>query len=175
MNQNLRSLTRCALFAALMCILSPLAIPVGPVPVTLGTFVLVLIGMMLPWRQAGCAVGIYLLMGCVGLPVFSGGGAGPGMLFGPTGGYLWCYLPMVLLVSAGKGNTLLRALACSAAAFLLCYTCGSWQFTHVVGVGWREALGSCVFPFLPFDAVKLACACIIGTRLRRRLEQAGLM
>jgi len=172
-SMDARGLAQCALFAALMCILSPIAIPVGPVPVTLGIFVVLLTAMVLPWRRAACSVGVYLLIGAVGLPVFSGGGAGFGVFAGPTGGYLWCYLPMAVLAAAMKkwGEGIPGCLL----ALLLCYFTGTWQFTALMDCSWNYALGVCVYPFLVFDIIKILLAAILGKRVRRRLEAAELI
>ena len=170
-----RFLTHAALFAALICMLSPLAIPVGTVPVTLASFALLLTGLLLDWRRAGAAVGLYLLLGIVGLPVFSGGQAGFGVLLGPTGGYLWSYLPMVLLVSRYRGKKMPQALMACGGAMLMCYACGTWQFVHVSGSEIGAALTACVLPFIPFDVLKLLAACALGMKLRARLQAAGLL
>ena len=170
---NPRALVQSALFAALLCVLSPIAIPMGPIPATMGIFAVLLTGMVLPWRQAASAVAVYLLTGIVGLPVFSGGGAGISMLLGPTGGYLWCYLPMIMLASALKQWG--RGLPACLLALLLCYFTGTLQFTVLMNCGWNYALGVCVYPFLGLDFIKILLAVTLGGRIRIRLEQAELI
>lgn len=173
---RIRRMAQGALFSALMCILSPLAIPIGPIPVTLGIFVVLLTGLVLEWRQAALAVAVYLLIGVAGLPVFSGGGSGIGVLIGPTGGYLWCYLPMAMMVARfGRTGGRLRALLVSAAALLVCYLSGTWQFTRIMNCSWQEAFAVCVMPFVLFDTVKLILAVLLGDRLRRQLTAAELL
>lgn len=175
---KLQGLARSALFAAVLCILCPVAIPVGPVPVTLGVFAVLLTGIVLDWREAATAVLVYLLLGAIGLPVFSGGGAGFGVLIGPTGGYLWCYLPMVALVAIsgrrGGAGWLIPALS-MAAALVLCYGIGTLQFVWLTRTQWHQALRVCVWPFVVFDAFKLAGAAFFGLRIRRRLRSAGFI
>ena len=73
-------LTRAALLAAVLCILAPISIPIGPVPITLGVFAVMLAGTILNWKEAGAAVLVYLLLGVIGLPVFSSGKSGPAVL-----------------------------------------------------------------------------------------------
>ena len=171
-----RGLVQAALFAALLCVLSPIAIPVGPVPVTLGVFVVLLAGVVLPWKRASAAVLVYILIGLAGLPVFSGGGGGFGVLAGPTGGYLWCYLPMAALVSRlSRGGGWKMAAFASILGVLLCYLLGTLQFTIVMNCGWGEALALCVWPFVPFDAAKILGAALLGTRLKRQLQAAELL
>ena len=170
-----------ALMAAVMCILAPIAIPIGPIPVTMGTFAVMLCGVILSWRQAGTALLVYLCLGAIGLPVYSGGGSGFGVLAGPTGGYLWSFLPMAILISMLCSRARSRAwvevaLAVGACvlATLLCYLLGTWQFTMVAQTDWMNALSVCVYPFIPFDLVKAILASLLGVQVRRRLRMAGV-
>ena len=176
--QNLRTMTQSAIFAALLCVLSPIAIPVGAVPITLSIFLVMLTGVVLEWRQAGMAVLVYLLIGAVGLPVFSGGQAGFAVFIGPTGGYLWCYLPMVILISMVShcgGATTRMAVFGNALALVLCYTTGTAQFTFLSRCDIETALAVCVFPFVALDVIKLVAAAVLGNALRLRLQASGLM
>lgn len=98
-----------ALFAVLMWLSAAagaIPIPGTPVPITLQTFVVMLAGLMLPWRQAGSAVAAYLAAGAVGLPVFAGG-ASTMALVGPSAGFLFGFLPGVIVIALlrGKANT----------------------------------------------------------------------
>lgn len=163
-----RSLTRSGLFAAVLCLLSPIAIPVGSIPITLGVFALLLCAMTLTWRQAAMAVAVYLLLGCLGLPVFSGGASGFGAFAGATGGYLWSYLPMVALASAMKdcGGGMIGCLL----GLLLCYFAGTWQFVRLTECTWKAALHACVYPFAALDLAKALLAARIGARIRRSLN-----
>ncbi len=170
-----KSLVRTALFAALLCIFCPLAIPAGPIPVTLAIFVVLLTAYILPQRPAVAAVLLYLLMGCVGLPVFSGGQAGFGVLLGPTGGYLWCYVPMVLIAGAGRGRGSGLELLSGTAALTVCYFCGTLQYTLVAGVDFAAGFAACVLPFLVFDIAKILAAWLLGKKIRSRLRAAGLL
>ena len=167
-------ITRCALLAAIICLISPIAIPVGAVPVTLSVFAVLLASLMLDWKAAAAAVGIYVLIGCCGLPVFSGGQGGVAMLFGPTGGYIWSYIPMSALVSKfGKGKPPWKACMASLGGLIVCYVCGTVQYALVSGSGFAAALGVCVLPFAGFDVVKIVCAVFLSHRIEKRLQDAG--
>lgn len=175
---SLRAMTQSALFASLLCILSPVAIPAGPIPVTLGVFAVLFAAVVLPWKQAGTAVLVYLFIGLIGIPVFSGGGAGPAVFAGATGGYLWCYLPMAILAAwiARRGTASVgMALLGNLLALLLCYAMGTLQFTRIMACSISYALGVCVYPFVFWDAVKLIAAALLGVKTRRRLQAAGLL
>ncbi|PST48747.1 biotin biosynthesis protein BioY [Bifidobacterium callitrichos] len=119
-----------ALFAVLMWVSAAagqIPIPGTPVPITLQTFVVMLAGLMLTWRQAGAAVAAYLAAGAAGLPVFAGG-ASTMALVGPSAGFLLGFLPGVVVIallrgkgpkgSTGKPASLLTALRYFAAAIL---------------------------------------------------------
>ena len=164
-------ITRCALFAALLCLLSPIAIPVGAVPVTLSVFAVLLAALMLDWKAAVAAVCVYVLIGCCGLPVFSVGQGGAGILFGPTGGYIWSYIPMAALVSKfGKGKPPRKAGLASLGGLTVCYVCGTAQYALVSGSGFGAALGVCVLPFAGFDIIKIVCAVLLSRKIEKRLR-----
>lgn len=96
---TVRGLTRAALCTACACLLAPVSIPIGPVSLTLGVFAILLAGALLPPALAALSACAYLLLGFAGLPVFAGFAAGPGVLFGMTGGYLLAYPIMAWLLS----------------------------------------------------------------------------
>ncbi len=172
----------CALFAAILCILSPITVPIGPVPVTLATFAVMLSGVVLGWEQGVISVLVYILLGICGMPVFSGGGAGFGVVVGPTGGYLWSYLFMAAiagLVSAVPvKNYVLKVLMSALGCVLgtaVCYFCGTVQFMAVADYSLKEAMAVCVLPFIPFDLIKIACAAIVGVSVREILKKQGFL
>ena len=92
-----RRMTLTAMLTAMLCLLGPLTLPLGPVPLSLTTALLMLMGLLLGGGKATLCCAVYLLMGLVGLPVFSGFSGGAGALLGPTGGFLLGYLPMTAL------------------------------------------------------------------------------
>ena len=177
MSSRIRMLSRTALLCALLCVLSVITLPVGAVPVTLGTLGVFLCGLLLPPKSACAAVLGYLLLGAVGLPVFSSMQGGIGILAGITGGYLWGYLPTAAILSVlrvflsrrMKNHRILPALCAAIPALLLCYLCGTVQFLCLTDSTIPAALAVCVLPFLPFDLLKLACAVTLSARFRRHL------
>ena len=167
-------ITRCALFAALLCLISPIAIPVGAIPVTLSLFAVLLAALMLKWKAAAVAVAVYVLIGCCGMPVFSGGQGGAAVLFGPTGGYIWSYIPMAVIVSKfGKGKPPWQACAACVGGLIVCYLCGTLQYALVSGSGFVAALRVCVLPFAGFDIAKILCAVFLARKIEKRLQGAG--
>ena len=94
-----KNLSLMALMSALLCLLAPISIPIGPVPITLSIFIIYIISYILDANSALISVFIYLLMGIVGLPVFAGYKSGLGVILGPSGGYLISYLVVVYISS----------------------------------------------------------------------------
>ena len=113
-----------ALFAVLLAAASmagEVPIPGTPVPITLQTFVVMLTALMLPWKQAGTAVLMYLAAGAAGLPVFAGG-ASTMALVGPSAGFLIGFLPAAAVTSLLKGQARVdspKHAALTAARYLL--------------------------------------------------------
>ncbi len=171
------NLVRAAVFAAVTCILAPFSIPIGPIPISLTTLVLYLSLYLLGWKLATASLVTYLAIGLVGVPVFSGFSGGAAKLLGPTGGYLVGFLPMVLLAGWIIDHVSSRWIQCLGLILgtALCYACGTAWFCYETKSALTAALGTCVYPFLPFDLIKIAAAMLLGPLLRKRLVQAGLM
>ncbi len=171
--QAARLLCRTALLCALLCVLSVITVPIGAVPVTLGMLGVFLIGLLLPPRYAALAVLGYLLLGAVGLPVFSSMQGGAGILFGITGGFLWGYLPAVCILSLLRcrirSAPLVGGICAGLISQLLCYAYGTAQFLFLTKCSLSAALTACVLPFVPFDLCKLSAALYLAHRFRRHL------
>lgn len=160
-----------SLFAALITVGAYVAIPVGPVPIVLQNLFVFLVALLLPPRWAASSVGVYLLAGALGLPVFAGGGAGLGHFAGPTGGYLVAYLPasavIAFIARAGAGRAATDAAAVVVGG-LCVYAVGVPWLKAVLGLDWSAALTAGMLPFLVGDAVKAAAA-VGAARLIRPL------
>ncbi len=170
----LYTMTACALMAALMCVLCPLSIPIGPIPISLSILVLIVTTMVLGTWRALVSYTVYLLLGAVGMPVFSGFSCGVGRLLGTTGGYIVGFLCIALiywLLTAKLGESLpVKALAC-VLGLLVCYLFGTVWFIVVYGrttgpVGIMTALGWCVFPYVVPDLLKLVLAVTLSQRVK---------
>ena len=160
-----------ALLAAALCVMAPLAVPLGPVPVTLATLgVYLAAGLLGPWRGAA-AVGLYLALGAVGVPVFAGFTAGFPVLFGMTGGYLWGYVLCVviagLLSRIGRPALTPLWLLCGTAALYAVGMVWLWLSTDLSWGG----TGMVVLPTLPGEAVKIAVATALILPLRGRVNR----
>ena len=185
-----RRLTLCAVMSAVMCVLAPISVPIGPISITGGTLAIYLTACLLGGRWGAVTTLVYLLLGFVGLPVFSNYMGGAERLLGPTGGYLVGYLPMMLIAGgvveltlarfrekgrAGAAPALVLQFLGMVLATAVCYAFGTAWYCVQAGVGLEKALAACVFPFIPFDLVKMAIALLVGVPVRRGLERARLL
>lgn len=163
-----------AMMTALLCVLAPITIPVGVVPVSMSTLLIFVLIYGMGWKRTLLSVGLYLLLGMMGLPVFSGHTGGVQKLFGATGGYLLGYLPMTAI--AGWGITHSRKRWVQVLAMLLgeaaLYLLGTAWFCMQAGTDVLAALAVCVYPFLPLDVAKIVAAALLGENLKKRLEKA---
>lgn len=169
-----RSMMVASLLAALLAASAWITIPIGAVPVTLQVFVVLLAGLLLSPRWAFAAVSSYVLLGAIGVPVFSGAQGGLGVLAGPTGGYIFGFAAAAAMVAAARGLLVPRAgsrtVPCYLSALLgviVIYALGWAQLSMVTGMGSIEALSVGVVPFLVPDAVKAAVAVAVAGTLRR--------
>ncbi|MBR0463669.1 MAG: biotin transporter BioY [Clostridia bacterium] len=173
---NTRDLALIGLFAALMAICSWISIPAS-VPFTLQTFgVFIAVG-LLGGKRGTLTILVYLLLGCIGLPVFANFTGGVGILLGNTGGYLFGFLfsaaLMWIMEKLPLPETPRLGLSMTA-GLLVCYLIGTLWFYRVytaangaVSIG--MILSWCVLPYIPFDAAKIALALILTNRLKKRI------
>ena len=162
-----------ALFVALIACGAFMAIPVGPVPIVLQNMFVLLAGLVLGPVWGLATVGVYLLVGLAGLPVFAGGTAGLGKLFGPTGGYLMGYLPAVYvtgLVSQKLNQKPVADILALILGSLIVYGVGVPWLKLAFAMPWSKALAAGMLPFLLGDALKVAAAACIAPRVRFRLQ-----
>ena len=167
-----RELTKMSICVALLCISAYISFPLPftPAMVTAQTIVINLIALILVPKQAMITVGVYILLGLYGVPIFIGGTAGFGKVFGPTGGFLLGYLAAVPVISLlkGKANDFKRYLVVTILVGMpIIYLGGSismyiYQKSNIVTV-----LMTAVVPFILGDIVKCISASYLGTKLNQ--------
>ena len=169
-----RDVALVGLFAALIVICAWISIPLGPVPVTLQTFAVFLSAALLGSRRGTLAVGVYVLLGVVGLPVFSGfKGLNP-----LTFGYVLGFLPLGLLTAAsgklfpGKKLALPLGMALGLAVCYLIGTVWFWYVMHFRGTeyGFGKIVRLCVAPFVVPDLVKMGLAYFLSQKLSKFIK-----
>lgn len=173
MNSSLRGLLLCALFAALVAVCSQLSIPLPMVPINLALLAVLLCGALLGPKLGAAAIGVYVLVGLMGVPVFASFGAGPGTLFGKTGGYIIGYVLAAFLTGllTVKRKGYWWTCLAMVVGTLACYLFGTAWFMQVTGMELWLSLTYCVLPFLPGDGLKILAAAWLDGRLRPHVEE----
>lgn len=164
------------MFAALLAALSQVAIPLpSGVPVTLQTFTVALTGVVLGWKLGSAAVIVYILLGLIGVPVFSHFTAGPGILFGMSGGFIFGFVFLAALCgfSAQPGNKGLR-IVLGTAGLVICHVLGVLQFSLVTGTPAAASFFYVSAPYVLKDVISVVVAYIAGRQVQIRLKQANL-
>ncbi len=176
--QKVYRLTTCALMAALMCVLGPMSIPIGPIPVSFTNFVIFLSVYLLGMRGTTISYIVYLLLGVMGMPVFSGYQGGLGKLAGPTGGYLVGFILTALIsgfvMEYSHAHTLTTILGMMVSMVFAYFVGTAWFVLEMQCKVWY-ALTSCVFPFVLGDIIKILVATALGKIIRNALVKASLL
>lgn len=158
-----------------------ISVQIGPVPVVLTNFFIILVGLLFGWKVALVAVITYLIMGGIGLPVFSGGKSGFAHITGLTGGFLLSYIPLALLSGFAMGKRVAVKVLLTITGSIIVYLIGvpwaMWVYNNVVITGteklpWDMAttLKYTTIPFLLPDLIKVVVAVIVSQLLDRVLK-----
>ena len=157
----------CGLFSALMALCAWMYLPVGPMLFTLQTFGVFLALFLLGGKWGSVSILVYLFLGTIGLPVFSGFRGGVGMLLGATGGYLLSFL-LTGLVYWGIFTLTKHQLVSALCGLLACYAFGTfWYWYFYLQASFRTIVATCVVPYLIPDGIKLFLALFFSKRLKR--------
>jgi len=167
-DSNIQKAIRYALLAlagsALITLCTQISVPLFPVPMTLQTFAVFLIGLTYGWRLGGITVALYLFEGALGLPVFAKGGAGMVYFMGPTGGYLVGFLLAATacgwFAERGFDRSYTKLFAALLVGNILLYAPGLLWLGSLIG--WdKPVLEYGLYPFILGDLLKIAMAVLL--------------
>ena len=159
-----------ALMTAVTCVLGPLSIPLpfSPVPISLTNFAIFLAIFVLGMKSGTISFIIYLLLGAVGVPVFSSFRGGFQVLAGPTGGYLIGFIFLALIMGFALDHfdrKLVPTIIGMIIGMAVCYAFGTVWLAKLLSLSFKEGLMMGVIPYLPGDAAKIIIAAIVGPKL----------
>jgi len=168
-----RKMALCGLFAAIISVCSWVTVPMS-VPFTLQTLAVFAALYILGGKLGTASVCVYISLGAIGLPVFSGFEGGVGKLFGPTGGYIFGFVLIGLTVWGAQaifGNKPVITVAAAVIGTVFMYAVGTAWFIagYAGGITLVQALKWCVLPFILPDLLKLGCAVLIGSRVSKMI------
>ncbi|MCX7714249.1 MAG: biotin transporter BioY [Clostridia bacterium] len=177
-----KDLLLCAIFAAIIAVMSQISLPIGAVPFSMGIFGVMLCCVVLGAKRGMISVLVFILLGVVGLPVFAGFKAGLPVLAGPTGGYIIGYVFMSLIIGGvsnvfkgRKRQTIIVYFFACVVGTAVCYTLGTAQFMVVANKSLQNSLSLCVLPFILPDLIKCAVAAILGQQLKNTLIKSKIL
>ena len=169
---NVRKMTFTALITALLCVLGPAIIPIEPIPFSLQVFAVFLAVYILGAKQGTIAVILYLVIGCVGVPVFAGFSGGAGRIVAPAGGFLVGFVPLALIsgffIDRFPNSVLIQFVGMWIGLIVL-YAFGTAWLIVLTKFPLAKALKAAVYPFVAFDSLKAVLAIILGRIVKKRL------
>ena len=181
MKLNVRTICMIALLTAVTSVLSIMQIPTPwGVPFTLQTAAMALSGYLLGEKYGTVSTILYVLLGTIGVPVFAGMSAGPGVLFGATGGYIFGFVFMTLLCGIGRAHMKKGAagvvwlVVFSALGLAACHILGIIQFKFVAKMTWANAAIVGSVPYLLKDIASMIGAYIVAVAIRQALKSTSL-
>ena len=172
-----REIVCVGMFAAVLAVLSQISIPLpSGVPITLQTFAVALTGFVLAWKLGVSSTLVYILIGAVGVPVFSGFSGGVQVLVNYTGGFIWGFLVMALLCGIGilQQNKVIGVLL-GFVGLAICHLFGVIQFMIVMKMGFLESFLLASAPYLVKDVISVVLAYGVGSKVRKQLLKANLL
>lgn len=171
---NIKNMTLIGMMTAVICIIAPISMPLPftLVPISLSPFAVYLVAAIMGAKRGALCVLLYLAVGAVGVPVFSGWSGGIQKIIGPTGGYLVSYIIVALivgyLVSKNPHNIRVYFVA-MVIGLIVCYIGGSGWYAYIQGISIHAAVTGAVLPFIPGDILKIIMAVLIAYPLKNRL------
>jgi len=172
--EKLRWMVLASLMAALTAVGAYIHVPIGPVPIVLSTLFVILSGLLLGSRWGLTSMGLYLLVGAIGMPVFAGGKGGFAHFFGPTGGYLFGYVVAAWItgfISERSRGLLVLDILAVVVGSLTIYTLGVPWLKMITQMSWPKTFMGGVIPFLIGDAMKAAVALVLARSVRPILKR----
>ncbi len=164
---NIQELCIIGLTTALICVIAPFSLPMPlGVPMTLQSFIIALMAIILGAKRGATATLIYILLGAFGLPVFSNFTGGWQCLIGPTGGFILSFPIMAYVI--GLSSSLLLGMFLGTA---LNFACGIAMFCLLTESSFTVGFTTCVLPFIPLTIIKWILAYIIGINVKKRINQ----
>lgn len=171
---NIRKTAIVGILAALICVFSPLSLPIGAIPISLSTLAVYVVSSSVNKKYSVIAVAIYILIGAMGLPVFSSFTGGFQCITGYTGGYIIGYIPCAfiigMLTDKYENKKIIYPLSMTAGT-AVCYLCGTLWYMCRAECGFSQSVAICVLPFIIGDILKITAASFIGITLKNRIKK----
>lgn len=173
MNKKIKDIAIISVAAAMICVVSPVSIPIGDIPISLATFIIYLIAAIIGPKKGTISVLVYILVGIIGVPVFSNYRAGISVIVGVTGGYIVGYIPLALLtgifIYKCKGKIWMYPIGMILGT-IVCYFIGTVWYMFNTNNNLISSLLVCVVPFLLFDLIKIVLSSVLAYLINKKLS-----
>ncbi len=173
MNKKIKDIAIISVAAAMICVVSPVSIPIGDIPISLATFIIYLIAAIIGPKKGTISVLVYILVGIIGVPVFSNYRAGISVIVGVTGGYIVGYIPLALLtgifIYKCKGKIWMYPIGMILGT-IVCYFIGTIWYMFNTHNNLMGSLLVCVVPFLLFDLIKIVLSSVLAYLMNKKLS-----
>ena len=173
-----KKLVLIAMCASIVCLLAQITIPLPLIPITGQTLAIGIVATILGSRHSTITILVYLMLGLIGLPVFSQFTSGFGILFGPTGGYLIGFIPTAFLIGLWlekTSYTYRQAVIANLIGMCITLAIGAIWLKLYGALSWQKALVTGIIPFVPVGIIKAFLAAWFGIAIRQRLSSAKLL
>lgn len=182
MNENktfsIKNIAIIGVVTAIICILGPLSIQIGVVPISFTNLAIYLGLYILGTKRGTISYLVYVLIGLVGVPVFSAFSAGPQKLFGPTGGYIIGFIPMAVIAGLfieKSGRKIVLSMVGMILGTAVCYVFGTVWLAYQMNLTFGQALATGVTPFIVGDLIKMVLMAVIGPQIYKALLRAHVL
>lgn len=172
MRLSTKELVLSSLFSSITAILAQISIPLLEVSFTMQVFIVSLCGLVLGKRLGFISQIIYILLGTIGLPVFTNFRGGIGMLLGPTGGFILSFPIIAFIVGyfSEKFKSILVVMFGMISSLLISYIIGTIQFCLVTNSDFIKGITVCVVPFIILDIIKLSLSIVVSKGISKRIN-----
>lgn len=175
---SIKNIAIIGVITAVICVLGPLSIQIGVVPISFTNLAIYLGLYILGMKKGAISYCVYLLLGLVGVPVFSAFTAGPQKLFGPTGGYLIGFIPLAVIAGIfieKSGRKFLFSMVGMILGTAVCYVFGTAWLAFQAHYTFAQALAAGVTPFIVGDLIKMVLVALVAPQLYKALLRANVL
>lgn len=173
---SINEMCQVGIFVAIVIVCAQISIPMPyGVPMTLQTFAILLAGTILGPKKGTIVALIYVLLGTIGVPVFTGFTGGIGIIFGRTGGFILAFPFMALAAGIGtKKKNIFWLLFWLVIGTIILFTSGLLMFSFITSQPWLVSFTLVVAPFIPTEIIKIALVVVLGKVIKKALHNGGV-
>lgn len=164
---KIKALTEISLFVAILSVISQISIPVGVVPITLQIFFICIMGYFLGLKKGLCCILVYILLGMVGLPIFSGFRGGFYVIFSYTGGFILGFVPLTISCGIFKARKI--GILSGIIGVIICHLMGILQYSIISQISFEKSFFVVSLPFILKDVLFAILGYFIAIKIKKAL------